>query len=120
MAARSRPAAKPSGARASSRATVAPSELTAAPVVLITGAEDLLAERAVAAVTTSVRAIDPEASVERVEAPGYEAGRLGELASPSLFGGGALIVASGIEAANDAFVADATAARCEPATTAGR
>lgn len=110
MAARSRPAAKSSGsARSSSRATVAPSELTAAPVVLITGGEDLLAERAVAAVTASVRAIDPDASVERVEAPGYEPGRLVQLASPSLFGGGALIVASGIEAANDAFVADATA-----------
>lgn len=109
MAARSRPATS-GGPRRAARATVAPSDLTAAPVVLITGGEDLLAERAVAALTASARTIDPELTVERLDAGrAYEPGRLSQLASPSLFGGGTLIVATGVEAACDAFVADASA-----------
>jgi DNA polymerase-3 subunit delta len=88
---------------------VAPSDLVAAPLVLVTGGEDLLAERALAAVVASARSRDPEVNVERVEAPGYESGSLSQLTGPSLFGGGTVVIASGIEAANDAFVADATA-----------
>ncbi len=97
---------------------MAPSELTPAPVVLVTGGEDLLAERAVLTVTAAVRGLDPDVTVERVEAPTYEAGRLEQLSSPSLFGGGSLIVASGIESANDAFVVDATAYLKAPAAGA--
>jgi DNA polymerase-3 subunit delta len=97
---------------------VAPTELTPAPVVLVTGAEDLLAERAVLTVTAAVRTEDPDVTVERIDAPAYEPGRLEQLSSPSLFGGGTLIVASGIEAANDAFVVDATAYLKAPAAGA--
>ncbi len=97
---------------------MAPSELTPAPVVLVTGGEDLLAERAVLTVTAAVRGLDPDVTVERIEAPTYEAGRLEQLSSPSLFGGGSLIVASGIESANDAFVVDATAYLKAPAAGA--
>jgi DNA polymerase-3 subunit delta len=88
---------------------VAPAEVTAAPVVLVTGGEDLLAERAVAAVIASARAHDAEVGVERMEAPGYEPGRLAQVTGPSLFGGGTVVVVSAIEATNDAFVTDATA-----------
>lgn len=94
---------------------VAPEDLTPAPVVLVTGGEDLLAERAVAAVTAAARAADPEVVVERLDAAGYETGRLELLASPSLFGGGTVVVVSGVEAANDAFVTDATAYVAAPA-----
>jgi len=93
---------------ASSRPTVAPTELPPAPVVLITGPEDVLAERGVATVTSAVRALDPEVTVERIDATAYDEGRLAQLAGPSLFGGGTLIVATGIEAASDTFVAEAT------------
>ncbi len=94
---------------------MAPDRLTPAPVVLVVGAEDLLADRAVATVTAAVRAADPQTVVETLEAAGYEAGRLEMLASPSLFGGSTLIVVHGVESANDAFVADATTYLAAPA-----
>jgi DNA polymerase-3 subunit delta len=103
------------GRAAASPRAVAPQDLTPAPVVLVVGGEDLLAERAVAAVTAAVRAIDPEVVVESIEAAGYEPGRLELLASPSLFGGGTMVVVHGVEAANDAFVTDATAYLAAPA-----
>jgi DNA polymerase-3 subunit delta len=78
-------------------------------VVLVVGGEDVLAERAVGAVLAAAREADPDVVVETVEAAGYETGRLALLASPSLFGGGTVVVVSGVEAANDAFLADATA-----------
>jgi DNA polymerase-3 subunit delta len=90
------------------RTLVAVDDLTRAPVVLVVGAEGLLADRAVAAAVAAVRREDPEATVETVDARSYEPGRLGQLASPSLFGGGTVIVAEGVEQAGDAFVADAT------------
>lgn len=82
--------------------------LEPAPVVLVVGGEDVLAERAVAVVIAKARAADPEVSVERIEAAGYETGRLELLASPSLFGGGSLVVVENAEASNDALVADLT------------
>jgi DNA polymerase-3 subunit delta len=84
--------------------------------VLVVGGEDLLAERAVAAVVTAAREDDPDLVVELVEAARYESGRLQLLASPSLFGGGMAIVVNGVEAANEAFVADATAYVKAPAS----
>lgn len=92
---------RPSGGR-----SVAPHELRPAPVVLVTGPEDLLAERAVAAVVAAARGDDPELVVETVEAAGYEGGRLALLASPSLFGGGTVIVVTGAEAAPASLVGD--------------
>ncbi len=91
------------------RNLVAPTELTAAPVVLVTGAEDLLADRAVAAVVASARSGDPQSRVETVDAAAYDPGALAVLTSPSLFGGGVVVVASGVEAASEPFVADALA-----------
>jgi DNA polymerase-3 subunit delta len=76
--------------------------------VLVVGGEGLLADRAVAAVVRRAREADPEVVVESVEAAGYEGGRLEQLASPSLFGGGTVVVVNGVESANDAFVTDAT------------
>jgi len=86
---------------------VAPDDLAPAPVVLVVGGEDLLAERAVAALVRRAREADSELTVESIEAAGYEAGRLAQLASPSLFGGGSVVLVNGVEAANDAFVTDA-------------
>lgn len=94
---------------AASRYTVDPHELRPAPVVLVVGTEGLLADRAVAAVLSTARADDPDTEVERLEAAGYEPGRLAMATSPSLFGGGKVVVIEGVEQANDAFVTDATA-----------
>lgn len=103
------------GAAKAKNPTVAPQDAAPAPVVLVVGAEALLAERAVAAVVRRAREADPEVVVESLEAAGYESGRLELLASPSLFGGGTVLVVSGVEAANDAFVADVTRYLAGPA-----
>ena len=94
---------------------MAPQDLRPAPVVLVVGPEGLLADRAVAAVLAAARDADPDVTVETLEAAGYETGRLEMLASPSLFGGGSVVVVSGVEAANEAFVADAGAYLAAPA-----
>lgn len=106
------------GAARRANPVVAPEQLTPAPVVLVVGGEGLLAERAVAAVVRRAREQDPEVIVENLEAGGYEPGRLELLAGPSLFGGGKVLLATGVEAANDAFVADTTRYVAAPAPEA--
>ena len=110
-----RRASSRTGAKAPSRPPVPLDQVTAEPVVLVTGGEDLLADRAVTAVVTAARRGDPETRVERLDAAAYEAGRLTTVTSPSLFGGGVVVVASGVEHAVDAFVTDATAYLADPA-----
>ena len=85
---------------------VAPDDLAPGPVVLVVGGEDVLAERALAAVVRRAREADPEVTLQELEAAGYETGRLELLASPSLFGGGKVLVVHGVEAAPEAFAAD--------------
>src|SRR3954447_7742856 len=104
----------PRGASGPAR-PVAPDDLRPEPVVLVIGPEDLLAERAVAAVLAAAREADPRGPVEQIDAAGYEAGRLALLTSPSLFGGGTVVVVDGVAAANDAFVGDAAAYVTAPA-----
>src|SRR3954467_1490597 len=104
----------PRGASGPAR-PVAPDDLRPEPVVLVVGPEDLLAERAVAAVLAAAREADPGVTVEQIDAAGYEAGRLGLLTSPSLFGGGTLVVVEGVAAANDAVAADVAAYIAAPA-----
>ena len=100
-------AASKAGARGTTAKNLVPIEaLEPAPVVLVTGGEDVLAERAVATVIAKARDADPEVTVERLDAAGYETGRLELLASPSLFGGGSLVVIENAEASNDAMAAD--------------
>jgi len=93
---------------------VPPEELRPEPVVLVTGPEEVLAERAVAAVVAAARDADDGVTVERIDAAAYEAGRLAVLTSPSLFGGGTVVVVEGVAAAGDAFVTDATAYVASP------
>ena len=54
-------------------------------VTLVTGGEELLNERAVVAIKTAVRAIDPEAEFADTPAADLSRATLGELAAPSLF-----------------------------------
>ena len=94
---------------APSRPTIPPHELRPAPVVLVTGGEGLLADRAVAAVIAAAREADAETEVERLDAATYDAGRLTVATSPSLFGGGKVVIVDAVDKANDALVGDATA-----------
>jgi DNA polymerase-3 subunit delta len=69
-----------------------------APVTLITGDEELLVDRAIGDVIAAARARDPEVEVHDLTAAQVAPGALAELTSPSLFGGGRVVV---IRAAQD-------------------
>ena len=81
--------------------TTAPPELC-----LVIGDEELLTTRAVAEVTASARAADPEAEVREFTADALLPGELAEILSPSLFGGQrVLVVRNGQDAKKDLVAA---------------
>lgn len=80
-----------------------------APVVLVSGPEDVLADRAIGTLRDLLRADDPALEVSDLDAAGYPRGELFTLASPSLFGESRLIRVSGVEHASDDFLLDALA-----------
>ncbi len=84
-------------------------------LVLVTGPEELIAERAVSATVTVLRDLDPQVEVIRFDADRYEAGELLRHAEPSLFGGTKALVVSGVERAGDELVADLLAYLGAPA-----
>ena len=78
-----------------------------APVVLVSGPEDVCAERAIAGVRDYLKAEDASLEVSDIRADAYEAGTLLAMASPSLFGEPRLVRVSGVERCSDAFLAEA-------------
>lgn len=72
-----------------------------APLVLISGPERVLAERALAAVVQELRHAHPDGDVVRLDAASYERGTLQAGVSPSLFGAPAGVVIDGAEAMNE-------------------
>ena len=77
-----------------------------APLHLVLGEEELLAERAVQVVVDAARQADPQTEVRRMRATDLVPGELEELVSPSLFAQSRVVVMAGAhEAAKD--VADA-------------
>lgn len=90
--------------------------MTPAAVVLVGGPEDYLGSRAMDRIRSQVRAAQPDVEVTRFHAGSYEPGSLAMNVSPSLFGEHKLIEVEGVEAMNDAFLADALKylARPEP------
>lgn len=86
-----------------------------APVVLVTGAEALLAERAVDRVIGRVREAQPDVEVTRLEGPGYQAGRLRVVASPSLFDEPRVVVIDDLHQAPDAAFEDVLEYVADPA-----
>ncbi len=80
-----------------------------APVVLVRGAESVLADRAVAHVRELAKSEDPHLEVTQLEAAAYEPGLLELAASPSLFGERRLLVVAAVEAAPDVFLDEAIA-----------
>lgn len=79
-----------------------------APLVLVYGAERVLADRAVERIVAQARR-DGERDVTILDAASYSAGALMAATSPSLFGDRSLVVVEGAEAMNDEFLADALA-----------
>jgi DNA polymerase-3 subunit delta len=75
-----------------------------AQVVLVSGTEDFLAERAIRMLREILRAEDPSLEISDLGADDYGPGELITLASPSLFGEPRLIRVSGVEKCTDAFI----------------
>lgn len=80
-----------------------------APVVLVSGPEQLLASRAVERIAAALRRGGAPASTTVLDAGAYTKGALLAAASPSLFDDPALVVVEGAERMNDEFLADALA-----------
>lgn len=80
------------------------SEARPAAVVLISGTESVLADRAGRALRDALKAVDPTLELSDIQADAYAPGELLTLASPSLFDEPRLIRVSGVEKATDAFI----------------
>ena len=80
-----------------------------APVVLVSGPEEVCAERAIAGVRDYLRAEDASLEVSDLRADDYVQGSLLSLTSPSLFGEPRLVRVSGVEKCSDAFLTEALA-----------
>ncbi|MDH6532884.1 DNA polymerase-3 subunit delta [Aurantimicrobium minutum] len=80
------------------------SDAIPAPIVLITGAEGFLADRATQRLRESLKVADPSLEVSDLDASSYVSGELLTLASPSLFGEPRLIRVSNVEKCNDEFL----------------
>lgn len=85
-----------------------------APIVLVSGPEDVCAERATAGIREYLRAEDPSLEVSDVRADDYTAGTLLSVTSPSLFGEPRLVRVTGVEKCSDAFLAEAIAYLANP------
>jgi DNA polymerase-3 subunit delta len=86
-----------------------------APVVLVSGSEDFLADRAIRLLRETLRAEDPSLEVSDIEADAYGPGELITLASPSLFAEPRMIRVSGVEKCTDAFITETLAYLENPA-----
>ena len=78
-----------------------------APIVLVAGPEEVLAERAIAGLRDYLRAEDPSLEITDLRADDYAPGTLLAVSSPSLFGEPRLIRVSGVEKCSDAFLQEA-------------
>ena len=115
MAARpSRPAARPGG-----RTTALTwSEVRPAPVVLVSGTENFLADRTIRRLRDILTTEDPSLEVTDLDASDYSRGELISMASPSLFGEPRMVRVTGVERCNDDFLNEAIAYLASPAEDA--
>ncbi|OCG75821.1 DNA polymerase III subunit delta [Microbacterium sediminis] len=81
----------------------------AAPVVLVSGPEEVCAERAISTIREQLKAEDPALEISDIRADDYTAGTLLAVSAPSLFGEPRLVRVSGVEKCSDAFLAEALA-----------
>lgn len=80
-----------------------------APIVLVSGPEEVCAERAIAGIRDFLRAEDASLEVSDLRADDYASGSLLALTSPSLFGEPRLVRVSGVEKCSDSFLTEALA-----------
>src|SRR5690349_23677016 len=80
-----------------------------APIVLVSGPEEVCAERAIAGVRDYLRAEDASLEVSDLRADDYTSGSLLAVTSPSLFGEPRLVRVAGVEKCTDAFLTEALA-----------
>jgi DNA polymerase III subunit delta len=85
-----------------------------APVVLITGAEEFLAARAIRAIRETLKQQDPSLEIHELEASDYSAGQLLNLASPSLFAEPRLVIIRGFERCSDDLITDGISYLADP------
>ncbi|MET0673280.1 MAG: DNA polymerase III subunit delta [Microbacterium pygmaeum] len=85
-----------------------------APIVLISGPEEVCAERATAGLREYLRAEDPSLEVSDVRADDYAAGTLLGVTAPSLFGEPRLVRVSGVEKCSDTFLTEAVSYLSHP------
>src|SRR5690554_4185829 len=78
-------------------------------VVLVSGTETLLADRAMRLLRDTLKLEDPSLEVNDLEADGYAPGELLTLASPSLFAEPRLIRVTNVEKCTDAFIIECLA-----------
>jgi DNA polymerase-3 subunit delta len=78
-----------------------------APIVLVSGPEEVCAERAIAGIRDFLRAEDPSLEVSDLRADDYTSGSLLGMTSPSLFGEPRLVRVAGVEKCSDAFLSEA-------------
>ncbi len=85
-----------------------------AAIVLVTGPEEVCAERAIAGVRDFLKSEDPSLEVTDVRADDYAAGTLLALTSPSLFGEPRLVRVAGVEKCSDTFLTEAISYLAHP------
>ncbi|WP_234346668.1 DNA polymerase III subunit delta [Cellulomonas timonensis] len=84
-------------------------------MVLVSGAEGLLAERAVDRIVALAKERDAGVEVTTLDGALYSGGTLGVVTSPSLFGEDRVVVVEAVERATDELLADALAYLAAPA-----
>lgn len=85
------------------------------PLVLVSGPEEILAERALTSIRDDLRVHAPDIEIVTLEASAYEEGELGMHASPSLFGEDKAIIVRGLHEAPDHLQQDLLAFLDDPA-----
>lgn len=89
-------------------------QISASSVVLISGGEDFLADRALTKLRADMREAAPDLEISDIDASAYPPGALFDVASPSLFGEPRLIRVSSVEKCTDDFLEDALAFLASP------
>ncbi|HEY2642797.1 MAG TPA: DNA polymerase III subunit delta [Galbitalea sp.] len=90
-------------------------QIRPAPVILVSGTEGFLADRAIRRLRDTLKAEDPSLEISDIEADGYAPGELLTLASPSLFDDPRLIRVEKVEKCTDAFITEALEYLASPA-----
>lgn len=85
---------------------VAWSSAVPAPIVLVSGPEEFLADRAIIRIRDTLRDSEPSLELSDLDAANYVPGELLTVASPSLFGEPRLIRVSNVEKCNDDFLSE--------------